>query len=72
MIFVREGIEDLRFSFRDCVQRSDLVVEIDTGLVRRVVFLLACGRLLHAFDQAFGPQIRPISIHELEAGGAAV
>jgi hypothetical protein len=30
MIFVREGIEDLRFSFRDCVQRPDLVVEIDT------------------------------------------
>jgi hypothetical protein len=30
MIFVREGIEDLRLSFRDCVQRPDLVVEIDT------------------------------------------
>ena len=30
MIFVHQGSDDLRFSFGDCVQRPDLVAEIDT------------------------------------------
>jgi hypothetical protein len=30
MTFVRQGIEDIRFSFRDCVQSPDLLVKIDT------------------------------------------